>query len=374
MSYIKIKKRIGVLTGGGDAPGINPALKALVYKAETENIQVIGIYDGWKGLLDGYCADTILLTPDMVRRWDRDGGTNLGSSRTNPFNCKRGDEMVDRSQEIIQNIEGLGLDYLIVIGGEDTLGVANKLSEKGVPVVGIPKTIDKDLYGTDYTLGFATAVNTITEIIERSRTPAGSHHWVQVIEVMGRYAGHIALWSGTAGGAYMILIPECPFKYERIFELLSQRLRYGMIDRRHPRYAVVVVAEGAKPEEGEPIFLDEKEDEFGHKRLGGIGNLLEKVIKENSPFESRAVVLGHPQRGGSPCPTDRIMGLMFGTAAIEAIVKGETGKMVSAKGIAPACTIELVPLSEVTKSPVLVDIDRYYNKEVYNIKREILST
>ncbi len=210
-------ERIGVLTGGGDAPGLNPAIRSVVHRAADEGIEVVGIYDGWEGLLDGFCEQTWPLTPDVVRTWDRDGGTHLGSSRTNPFRA-RNDQgaRVDRSGEVLRNVEKLGLDALIPIGGEDTLGVGRKISDLGAPVVGIPKTIDKDLSATDYTLGFDTSVRTVADIIEKSRTPAGSHHWVQVVEVMGRHAGHLAYWAGLAGGAYMILIPE--HKIEEILD------------------------------------------------------------------------------------------------------------------------------------------------------------
>ncbi|HEY0385652.1 MAG TPA: 6-phosphofructokinase, partial [Pyrinomonadaceae bacterium] len=198
-------KRIGVLTGGGDAPGLNPALKGLVYRASEHAIEVVGLYDGWRSLLNPL-PEGLTLDRSKVRRWDRDGGTNLGSSRTNPFKLTTADGTpVDRSDEVMENLARLGLEAIVACGGEDTLGVAAKLAEKGARVVGIPKTIDKDLAGTDYTLGFDTALRNVTEIIERSRTPAGSHGWVQVVEVMGRHAGHLALWSGVAGHADLIL-------------------------------------------------------------------------------------------------------------------------------------------------------------------------
>src|SRR5437016_9349357 len=240
--------RVGILTGGGDAPGLNPAIKGLVYRGSELGLEVFGLFDGWRSLMNPL-PETLPLNRATVRRWDRDGGTNLGSSRTNPFKTTNEEgERVDRSGEVIANIEKLELDALVVCGGEDTLGVAAKLSEKGVAVVGVPKTIDKDLAGTDYTLGFDTALRNITEVIERSRTPAGSHGWVQVIEVMGRHAGHLALWSGVAGGAYLILIPECPFRYERVYQHLKERLDdpAGITrDPTRPRYSVIVVAEGA---------------------------------------------------------------------------------------------------------------------------------
>ncbi|HJZ82158.1 MAG TPA: ATP-dependent 6-phosphofructokinase, partial [Pyrinomonadaceae bacterium] len=293
-------QRIGVLTGGGDAPGLNPAIKGLVYRGSELGIEVVGLFDGWRGLLNPL-PDTLPLSRTTVRRWDRDGGTNLGSSRTNPFRqATENGGTEDRSADVIENIDKLKLDALVVCGGEDTLGVAARLAGLGVKIVGVPKTIDKDLEGTDYTLGFDTALRNVSEIIERSRTPAGSHGWVQIIEVMGRHAGHLALWSGVAGQASMILIPEHPFSYERVFWLLKDRLGKPGLHRAHsrrPRYAVVVVAEGSRADGGEMITLDDHQDAFGHVRLGGIGDVLAQKIASETAYESRAVVLGHPQRG-----------------------------------------------------------------------------
>lgn len=361
-------KRVGVLTGGGDAPGLNPAIKGLVYRGSELGLEVIGLYDGWRSLLNPL-PDVLPLDRETVRRWDRDGGTNLGSSRTNPFT--QSGASPDRSQEVIDNIERLKLDALVACGGEDTLGVAAALAQKGVKIVGVPKTIDKDLAGTDYTLGFDTALRNVTEVIERSRTPAGSHGWVQVVEVMGRHAGHLALWSGVAGQASMILIPEHPFRYERVFQLLSVRLGDPNLPRRssrQPRYSVIVVAEGASSEGGGMVMLDDRPDAFGHVRLGGVGEVLAKKIAAETPYESRAVVLGHPQRGGSPSPTDRIMGMMFGARAAEAVAEGRFGTMVSARGIAPACEFSLVELSAAQGKINLVDVERYYDAERYHLK------
>jgi 6-phosphofructokinase 1 len=365
-------KRIGVLTGGGDAPGLNPAIRAVVWKAAEAGIEVLGLYDGWKGLLDGYSDETWPLDVELVRYWDLDGGTHLGSSRTNPFNHKKGGERVDASDQVLRNMERLGVDALIPIGGEDTLGVGAKLAAKGAHVVGIPKTIDKDLGGTDYTLGFDTSMRTCADIIERSRTPAGSHHWVQVVEVMGRHAGHLALWSGLAGGAFITLIPEAPFELDRVVKLLDERLARGKRDRRFPRYAVVVIAEGAMPKGGQEVTLEQKVDAFGHARLGGIGAWLAEQIRARTTWDSRAVALGHPQRGGVPSPIDRIMGHLFGTAAVEACVAGKWGQMVSARGVAPACQIGLVALDEATKGLNLVDVQRHYNVERYQAARHVL--
>jgi 6-phosphofructokinase 1 len=374
-------RRIGVLTGGGDAPGLNPAIRAVVLKAAELGIETVGLYDGWDGLL-GH-PEVWKLDVHTVDLWYRDGGSHLGSSRTNPFQHKAGHAAaggerkvvrVDRSEEVLTNLKRLGLDALIPIGGEDTLGVASRFAKLGMPVVGIPKTIDRDLGGTDYTLGFNTSLRTCAEIIERSQTPAGSHHWVQVVEVMGRHAGHLALWSGLAGGASMILIPEHPFDLQRVIRILDERLSLGARDRRYPRYQVVVAAEGAMPAGGAEITIDSKVDDFGHARLGGIGHWLAEQIRKNTPWDSRSVALGHPQRGGSPSTVDRVMGYLFGTAAVEAVVQGAWGKMVSARGIAPACEISLVPLEEAVKELRLVDVARHYDTERYYAANRVLGT
>lgn len=364
-------KRIGVLTGGGDAPGLNPAIKGLVYRASEHGIETVGLYDGWRSLLDPL-PEPLPLDRSRVRRWDRDGGTNLGSSRTNPFRAMNEEgERFDRSGEVEANIGKLRLDAIVACGGEDTLGVAARLSDRGVAVFGIPKTIDKDLAGTDYTLGFDTALRNVTEVIERSRTPAGSHGWVQVIEVMGRHAGHLALWSGVAGQADLILIPEHPFRYEKIYHHLKERL--GDItayprDTERPRYSVIVVAEGAYAEDGELITVDDRHDAFGHARLGGIGEVLARRIMSETPYDARSAMLGHPQRGGVPSPTDRIMGLLFGSRAADAVAAGDFGKMVSARGVAPACELSLVPLSSVLGQINTVDVGRYYDTERYHFR------
>ncbi len=363
--------RIGVLTGGGDAPGLNPAIKGLVYRGSELGLQVIGLLDGWRSLLNPAPA-VLPLDRETVRRWDRDGGTNLGSSRTNPFKQVTGEgETHDRSQEVVENIERLQLEALVVCGGEDTMGVGAKLAERGVRVVGVPKTIDKDLAGTDYTLGFDTALRNITEVLERSRTPAGSHGWVQIVEVMGRHAGHLALWAGVAGQSHLILIPEHPFRYERVFHLLRDRLGESDLSRgpsHRPRYSVIVVAEGARAEDGEMVSIDDRHDAFGHVRLGGIGEVLARRIASETPYEARAVILGHPQRGGAPSPIDRIMGMLFGARAAEAVAENQFGKMISARGVAPACDISLVDISTVLGTINLVDVDRYYDKDRYHLK------
>ncbi len=363
--------RVGILTGGGDAPGLNPAIKGLVYRGSELGQEVVGLFDGWRSLLNPL-PDVLPLLRETVRRWDRDGGTNLGSSRTNPFRqLTESGEVLDRSEEVIENIKKLQLDAVVACGGEDTLGVAARLAQAGVRVIGIPKTIDKDLNGTDYTLGFDTALRNVSEVIERSRTPAGSHGWVQIVEVMGRHAGHLALWSGVAGQAHLILIPEHPFRYERVFKLLSDRLGEPGLSRglsQRPRYAVIVVAEGARAENGEMVTIDDRHDSFGHVRLGGIGEALARRIMSETPYESRAVMLGHPQRGGAPSPIDRIMGLLFGARAAEAVAAGDFGKLVSARGIAPACELSLVDISSVSGAISAVDVARYYDTNRYHLK------
>lgn len=364
-------KRIGVLTGGGDAPGLNPAIKGLVYQASERGFETVGLSDGWLSLLNPP-FDVVPLDRAGVRRWDRDGGTNLGSSRTNPFQTPNElGERIDKSSEVIANIEKLGLDAVVACGGEDTLGVAARLAGMGVPIVGIPKTIDKDLAGTDYTLGFDSALRNVTEVIERSRTPAGSHGWVQVIEVMGRHSGHLALWSGVAGQADIILIPEHPFRYEKVYRHLRDHLGDSTShprDPQHPRYSVVVVAEGAYAEDGELIIIDDRHDAFGHARLGGIAEVLARRIMSDTPYEARSVVVGHPQRGGPPSPVDRIMGLMFGARAADAIVEGDFGKMVSSRGIAPACDLSLVDISAVLGKIDTVDVARLYDTDRYHLR------
>ena len=275
------RKRIGVLTGGGDCAGLNSAIKWVVKTALDDRLQrtrkiqceVVGIRDGWKGLVspegdEDFPSSRIgVLTEEMVRTWDRYGGTNLGTSRTNPYDPKN-----NRSETVLKNIERLRLDYLVAIGGEDTLGVAHKLYLEGVKVVGIPKTIDKDLSGTDYTLGFETAVNVITEEVDRLRTTAGSHRRIFVVETMGRHAGWLALEGGESSGAYIILIPEYDFEIEKINELLMEGRRKGA------RYEIIVVAEGAKPAGASEITKEEGLDSFGHQMLGGVGEFLAKEI------------------------------------------------------------------------------------------------
>jgi len=374
------KSRIGILTGGGDCAGLNPAIKWVVKTALDERLEaergvryeVLGIRDGWKGLVEvdtagparwefnmhGHdAARPVLLTQDAVRTWDRYGGTMLGTSRTNPYDPKN-----DRSKDVLVNSEKLGLEALIVIGGEDTLGVAHKLSHKGVNVVGIPKTIDKDLPGTDYTLGFETALNVITEEVDRLRTTAGSHKRIFVVETMGRDAGWLALEGGESSGAYIILIPEYDFSIQKVNELLLEGKRMGS------RYDIIVVAEGAKPVGGTQAVARKGVDSFGHETLGGIGEALATEIQDATGLETRSIVLSHLQRGGAPCAYDRRMGRYFGIAAVDLVVRGDFDKMVSFRGGA----ITAVPLKEATGKLHVVDVKTMYDVERYNGRRAIL--
>jgi 6-phosphofructokinase 1 len=365
------KKKIGVLTGGGDCAGLNPAIKWVVktamdgrlQKARKIQYEVLGIRDGWKGLVspDGDERDPAprlcMLTEETVRTWDRYGGTMLGTSRTNPYDPKN-----DRSKIVLENLERYHFDYLVAIGGEDTLGVAHRLYLEGVKVVGIPKTIDKDLSGTDYTLGFETAVNVITEEIDRLRTTAGSHRRIFVVETMGRHAGWLALEGGESSGAYIILIPEYNFEMNRVNELLLEGREKGA------RYEIIVVAEGAQPAGFKEIVKEEGADSFGHKMLGGIGEFLAKWVSQVTKIETRSITLSHLQRGGVPCAYDRRMGRYFGIAAMDMIVKEDIGKMVSYRN----GWITAVPLREAVGKLNLVDIQTQYDTERYNGRRTIL--
>ena len=305
----------------------------------------MGFRDGWRGPLDG---DAIRLDVADVRGILPRGGTILGSSRTNPYGSDDGEHRV------LQTVERLGLDALVVVGGEDTLGVAAKLTAAGLPIIGVPKTIDNDLRGTDYTFGFDTAVTIATEAIDRLHTTAESHHRVLIVEVMGRHSGWIAVHSGMAGGANVILIPERPFQIEEVC---------GFIERRFAsQYApIVVVAEGAKPSEGTMPARPREVDPFGHERLTGIGTFLEEEIARRTGKEARATVLGHVQRGGSPTAFDRVLATRFGLHAVDALHDGHSGQMVALHGTA----IELVPLTEATADLKLVSPERFAEAEVF---------
>ncbi|MFC5493077.1 6-phosphofructokinase [Nocardioides caricicola] len=339
--------RVGVLTGGGDCPGLNAVIRAVVRKGVTQHgFEFVGFRDGWKGPLEGL---TMELGIDQCRGILPRGGTILGSSRTNPFKIEGGVERIK------DNLAKEGVDALVAIGGEDTLGVATKLADLGVHVVGVPKTIDNDLSGTDFTFGFDTAVNIATEAIDRLHTTAESHHRVLVVEVMGRHAGWIALHSGIAGGASMVLIPEQPFDIEEVCAQVQKRFE--------SRYApILVVSEGAVPKEGGDMTLVSGElDAFGHVRLGGIGDRIAKEIEQRTGAEARAVVLGHIQRGGTPTAFDRWLATRFGLQAIDAVADGDFGKMMALRGT----SIVRVPLSEGTAELKLVSPSEYAEAQVF---------
>ncbi len=310
-------KTIGLLTGGGDCPGLNPAIRAIVKKSIKKNIDVIGILDGWKGLRDNI---TRRLDLDAVSGILHRGGTILGTSRTNPY------KNLGDIRKVKENYKNLSLDALIAIGGEDTLGIATKLCKEGLNIVGVPKTIDNDLSETDYTFGFDTSINIVMECLDRLHTTAESHHRVLVAEIMGRHAGWITLYGGIAGGADAILVPEKPINLSKICETIENRKKQGK------KFSVIAVAEGAKLEEGQ-ITQTQELDAFGHIRLGGIGERLAKAIEEKTKVETRHVVLGHIQRGGSPTAFDRILGVRFGLKAVDLVLEGKFGYMVSLQGL-----------------------------------------
>jgi len=338
--------RVGVLTGGGDCPGLNAVIRGVVRKGVQEyGHDFVGFRDGWRGPLEN---QTMTLGVAEVRGILPRGGTILGSSRTNPFGVEGGVERIK------DNLASQGCDALIAIGGEDTLGVATKLADLGVNVVGVPKTIDNDLSGTDFTFGFDTAVNIAMEAIDRLHTTAESHHRVLVVEVMGRHAGWIALHSGLAGGANIILIPERPFDIEKVCEQVESRFA----TRFSP---IIVVSEGAVPREGGAMTLVSGEkDAFGHVRLGGIGDRLAHEIEDRTGKEARAVVLGHVQRGGTPTAFDRWLATRFGLHAITAVHEGDFGTMMALRGT----DIVRVPLSEGTGELKVVTPELYDEAEV----------
>ena len=340
------EKTIGILTGGGDCPGLNAVIRAVVRKGITAyRYRFRGILKGWKGMME---CDWEPLGLEEISGILPKGGTILGTSRTNPFKEEDGGEIV------VDNMRRMKLDALVAIGGEDTLGVANKLASMSVPIVGVPKTIDNDLNGTDYTFGFDTAVNIVTEAIDRIHTTAESHNRVMVIEVMGRHSGWIALHAGLAGGADMILIPEQKYTIQEIVSTIRKRHERGK------DFSIVVVAEGAQlvsEEGGEDEYVVSKGglDEFGHVKLGGIGQLVAHAVEEGTSYETRVTVLGHLQRGGTPTAFDRVLGTRFGIAAIDLVHADDFGKMVSLQGN----EIVAIPLAEAVNQLKLVDQELY---------------
>ena len=333
--------RIALLTGGGDCPGLNAVIRAVVRMGvDGYGDDLVGFRDGWRGVLENsFIALDIESTRGILPR----GGTILGSSRTNPY--KRDDGM----QLVRETLAGLELDGLIAIGGEDTLGVANKLHQDGVNVLGVPKTIDNDLGATDVTSGFDTALQVATEAIDRLHTTAESHNRVLVVEVMGRSAGWIALHSGIAGGADVILIPEIPFDIDQVSRLIQRRHARGRY------FSIVVAAEGATPKAGTMELLTGEVDEFGHPRLGGIGHRLEQEIEKRTGYETRATVLGHVQRGGTPTAFDRVLATRLGLAAIDAAHAGEWGMMTALHGN----EIKLVALADAVAEVRRVPVQEY---------------
>ncbi len=342
--------RVGVLTGGGDCPGLNAVIRAVVRRGMQEyGLEFVGFRDGWRGPLE---ADTMPLDVNAVRGILPRGGTILGSSRTNPF--KESGPGRTGVERIKDNLTGLGVDALVVIGGEDTLGVAARLGSDGIPVVGVPKTIDNDLGATDYTFGFDTAVNIAMEAIDRLHTTAESHHRALIVEVMGRHAGWIALHAGLAGGANVILIPERPFDIDKVIGYVEHRFQ--------TRYApIVVVAEGAHPVQEELTLQTGQLDAFGHVRLGGVGQFLADAIEKRTGKEARCTVLGHIQRGGTPTAFDRVLATRFGLHAVAAVHDEDFGTMVALRGT----EIVRVPLSEATRELKLVPPHRYAESEVF---------
>jgi ATP-dependent phosphofructokinase / diphosphate-dependent phosphofructokinase len=344
--------RVGVLTGGGDCPGLNAVIRAIVRTGAAEyGYDFTGFRDGWRGPLEG---DTMPLDVQAVRGILPRGGTILGSSRTNPLGesaAAGGRSGLDR---VKGNLASLGVDALVAIGGEDTLGVAGRLCEEGVNVVGVPKTIDNDLSATDYTFGFDTAVNIAMEAIDRLHTTAESHHRALIVEVMGRSAGWIALHAGMAGGANVILIPEQPFDIEQVCGWVQHRFQ--------TQYApIVVVAEGAHPKDGTDTLVAQERDAFGHVRYGGVGQMLASEIEKRTGKEARATVLGHVQRGGTPTAFDRVLATRFGAHAIRAVADGAYGSMVALRGT----DIVRVPIAAATSELKLVPPERYAEAELF---------
>ncbi|MDD5044533.1 MAG: ATP-dependent 6-phosphofructokinase [Candidatus Omnitrophica bacterium] len=339
--------RIGILTGGGDCPGLNPVIRAVVRKAINEGYEVIGFKNGWKGLIEN---DTMALDLASISGILPKGGTILGTSRTNPYKKEGG------VAKVKENFQKMDLNALVAVGGEDTLGVASKLTKDGISnIVGVPKTIDNDLSSTDYTFGFDTALNTATECIDRLHTTAESHHRVMVVEVMGRHAGWIAVESGIAGGADFILIPELPIDIEEVCASIKKRHSRGKT------FSIIVVSEGAQFKEGTFVLQEEKLDEFGHVRLGGIGEKLAGEIEKKTGYETRVTVLGHIQRGGTPTAFDRILGTRFGIRAVELVKQKKFGRMVALSGN----KIIDVPLENAVAALKTVDMELYEVAKVF---------
>ena len=343
-------RRIGILTGGGDCPGLNAVLRAVVRRGdEAHNIDVVGFRNGFAGMIDPN-ASVVSMTRDATKGILHLGGTMLGTSRVNPITAEGGG--LDRIREVLETHE---LDGLIVVGGEGTLSAATALSEAGVNVVGVPKTIDNDIGGTQFTIGFSTALEIATEAVDRLHTTAESHNRVMLLEVMGRHAGWIATYAGIAGGADAILIPEQPFDIDRVARHLKRRHATGRL------FSIVVVAEGAVPAEGTITLPEHETDEYGRPRLGGIAAYLGPIIEERTGFSTRVTILGHVQRGGSPNSFDRVLASSMGVAAMDAVAAGQWGIMVGMDGNA----IVPVPLKEATAQLKLVPRHMFEVAEVF---------
>lgn len=338
-------KTVGILTGGGDCPGLNAVIRAVVRKGISQyDYRFRGIQKGWKGMMECLWQP---LGHEEVSGILPKGGTILGTSRTNPYKSEDGGERV------LENIKRMKLDALIAIGGDDTLTVAHKLAGSGAPVVGVPKTIDNDISNTDFTFGFDTAVNIVTEALDRIHTTAESHNRVMVVEVMGRHSGWIAVHAGIAGGADLILIPEHPVTVEEIVATIKMRHQRGK------DFSIVVVAEGTTIASDEYIVQESGTDEFGHVKLGGVGQLVSDIIEKETGYETRVTVLGHLQRGGTPTAFDRVLGTRYGIAAIDLVHAKDWGKMVALQGN----KIRAIPLEQGIGELKKVD------DELYNIAR-----
>lgn len=333
-------KKAGILTGGGDCPGLNAVIRAVTRKLNNNNVKLLGILDGWKGMLDGNHMELNYSNTDDILPI---GGTIIGTSRTNPY--KKPEEHVPKIKETFKKLE---LDCLIAVGGDDTLGVADKLwKNEKLPTIGVPKTIDNDLSATDFTFGFDTAVNAATECIDRLHTTTKSHHRVMIVEAMGRHAGWIAAYAGMAGSADIVLVPEKPIDIEEIINVIERNRNQGKT------YNMIVASEGAMFKKDDFVTQDAELDDFGHVKLGGIADQLKSMIEKRTKYEVRTAVLGHIQRGGTPSAFDRILGTRYGFKAAELALEGQFGKMVALSGN----KVIAVALSKGVGETKLLDMD-----------------
>ncbi len=342
------KGTIGILTGGGDCPGLNAVIRAVVRRADMLGYKVLGVQDGWRGMLK---QQTVPLTLREVSGILHRGGTIIGTSRTNPL------KKAEDKEKVKENMKKMGIDYLVAVGGEDTLGVARFLAGEGLKVIGVPKTIDNDVEGTDQTFGFDTAVSIVVEALDRLHTTAESHHRVLVVEVMGRHSGWIAIVSGLAGGADCTLIPEKPVPIDSVCDHIRHRHSHGKL------FSIIVVSEGFQLAGADKDLVTKSAalDQFGHVQLGGIGDIVAKEIERRTGFETRAVVLGHLQRGGSPTAFDRALGTRYGVKAVDLINEGKTGMMVSLQGN----KITALPISDALTKLKLVDEEWIKTAEIF---------